>query len=246
MQICHKYITPFFLLITMASSQWSTSPYTQDALWACPGFYSNIVTYPDGSSIIIGIGDNNEIWMQKLDPNGYKQWVPWISVFPSISGLRTFLPDDAGGIYAIIGTQAQRVDKNGNLCWGADGKQIISTGSLTKAITDGKNGFIALFNHFDSLQRATIFRYDSAGTKLWEREIDTGAVQNSFYGDIIGRLGEKTLIYSSKSGYKFIDNTGNNYSTVNESLKNGITVCLIPLHIILQVYRQEQILWDAN
>lgn len=195
-------------LIHCSFSQWSTSPYTQDALWVCPGFSSRIVTYPDGSSIIIGIGDNNEIWMQKLDPYGYKQWLPWVDVFPSISGLRYFLPDDDGGIYAIIGTQAQRVDKNGNLHWGENGKKIIPSGSLTKAITDGKNGFIGIYNYFDSLQRIIVFRYDSSGTKLWEKQIDSSSIQGSISGDITCRLGNKTLLFTTKAEYKISDLNG--------------------------------------
>ncbi|MBP9211197.1 MAG: T9SS type A sorting domain-containing protein [Bacteroidetes bacterium] len=205
-----KKIFGLLLIIAMSgSSQWSKSPYTTDALFACPGFSSRIVSYPDGSSIIIGIGDNNEIWMQKLDPDGYKQWLPWISVFPSISGLRYFLPDDDGGIYAIIGTQAQRVDKNGNSRWGNNGKKIIPSGSLTKAITDGKNGFIGINNYFDSLQRIIVFRYDSTGKKLWERQIDSSSVQGSISGIIVGRLGKKTLIQTSKGACKLIDLEGN-------------------------------------
>jgi hypothetical protein len=172
------------------------------------------VTYPDGSSIIVGIGDNSEIWMQKLDPNGYKQWLPYISVFPSISGLRYFLPDGDGGIYAIIGSVAQRVDKNGNLRWGTNGKTIITPGTnLHRVVSDGMNGFIAIYNRFDSLQRTTVFRYDSSGAKLWEKEIDTSTVQNSFFGDIIGRLGEKALLYSSKSGFIFLQMNGETENT---------------------------------
>jgi hypothetical protein len=217
-----KYSILLLFICQCGFSQWSTSPYTKDALFACPGFYSDLITYPDGSSIIVGIGDANQIWMQKLDPYGYKKWLPWVSVFPSIVGQRTFLPDDDGGIYAIIGTQAQRVDKKGNLRWGVNGKKIIPNGNITKAVTDGKNGFIALYNHFDSLQRITVFRYDTNGTKLWEKEIDTSKTQNSLSGDILGRLGEKTLIYSSKLGFKTISADSVISNVIEDSLKTGL------------------------
>lgn len=197
------------ILTSSAISQWSTLPYTQNALWVCPGFNSDIVTYPDGSSIIIGIGDNNEIWMQKLDANGYKQWLPYVTVFPAMNNaLRYFLPDDDGGIYAIIGSKAQRIDKNGFLRWGENGKQIIPLGSLTKAITDGKNGFIGVYNYLDSLQRVMVFRYDSSGTKIWEKQIDSSITQGSISGNITGRLGNKTLLFTTRGDYKTLDLNG--------------------------------------
>ncbi len=203
------YSPLLFVFPILAFSQWSTTPYTKDALFACPGFYSDIVSYPNGSSIIIGIGDNNEIWMQKLDPYGFKQWLPYVTLFPPISGLRVFLPDDDGGIYAIVGTQAQRVDKNGNLRWGVGGKMIIPSGNITTAITDGKNGFIALYNWFDgSQQRVNVLRYDSTGRKLWVAMIDSSNVQNSLSASIVGRLGEKSLTFSSKAKDKFVDLNG--------------------------------------
>ena len=92
-----------FISLSIVQAQWSTSNMTNQALFACPGFYSEIVTFKDGSSIIIGLGDANETWMQKLDPNGYRQWLPWISVFPATAGTRHFIPDNNGGIYAVIG-----------------------------------------------------------------------------------------------------------------------------------------------
>jgi hypothetical protein len=190
------------------SSQWSTSNETRDALFACPGFYNEIVTFYDGSSIIVGLGDNNETWMQKISPEGYKQWLPWISVYPAINGLRHFVPDDAGGIYAIIGTQAQRIDKSGALCWDSGGKKIIPYGSLTKIVSDGENGFICLYNHTDSLRRVTLYRYDSTGYRVWEKEIDSCIISNTLTGDITGRLGESILIQLSNGNCKVIQSNG--------------------------------------
>jgi len=153
-------------------SQWSTSTYTDSSLYVCPGFYSDILTFEDGSSIILG-ALQSYIFAQKLDPFGYKQWATPVQVLhndSSFIGEEALPPfwtwgghtsDGDGGVilfwYDYRGAYddgvefknnsiyAQRIDKFGTLRWMSDGILVRGPASGKKAVAmanDGQGGCI--------------------------------------------------------------------------------------------------------
>ncbi|MFI5251756.1 MAG: T9SS type A sorting domain-containing protein [Bacteroidota bacterium] len=143
-------------------AQWSTSTRTDSALYVCPGYYSGILTFDDGSSIILG-ALSGYIYAQKLDPKGYKMWSQPAMVFHnnnSAIGTSAYPPfwrwggwvtDGDGGViifwydyrdayntttdYKNNATYIQRVDKYGIVRWD-------STGVLVSGVQSGMKGAI--------------------------------------------------------------------------------------------------------
>jgi len=141
------------MLASQCLAQWSTSTYADSALYVCPGFYPGIITFDDGSSIVLG-ALQSYIYAQKLDPFGYKQWTQPVQVFDNDSSNITDLQapyltqwggwvgDDSGGVilfwydhrggYQDPGSgywynnaiYAQRVDRNGGTKWTQGGAKI--------------------------------------------------------------------------------------------------------------------------
>jgi len=215
------------LLPAVTVAQWATIPHTSQSQWVCPGINSEIVTYPDGSSIIIGIGTGFEIWMQKLNADGYTQWPTWIEAFSSSPlGMRYFVPDDDGGIYAVIANKAQRVDKNGRVCWQAGGITLAPGGDMARVITDGQHGFITMYTEQDSIKRLFLVRYDSSGTLLWKWQMDTSALNAPLTGMIIGRLKDVLSVNTSKSDYYLVDLWGA-YQKIDPEFMRSIAFCTV-------------------
>ncbi len=165
-------VAAHLLFVLQVFSQWSTSTNVDSALYVCPGFYSGILTFDDGSSIILG-ALSGSIYAQKLSASGYKLWVTPVLVFQNDSSdilAEAFSPfyrwgrwasDGDGGIilfwydhrgayndgqeYLSNSLFAQRVDKNGNVRWGSAGVLIrsVETGKKTADIlSDGNGGCI--------------------------------------------------------------------------------------------------------
>jgi hypothetical protein len=111
-----KLLLLSILMFNTAYSQWSTSPYADSGLYVCPGFDPGIVTFDDGSSIVLGLL-SSYIYAQKLDPAGYKVWPQPVEVFHNSSSdmvigdnsERTwFCSDGDGGV--ILFWQDYRMD----------------------------------------------------------------------------------------------------------------------------------------
>jgi hypothetical protein len=138
----------------------------------CPGFYPGIVTFEDGSSIVLGALDSY-IFARKLDEYGYYQWPPvqihyndssfitqgvpglgrtwggWIS--DGDGGVILFWYDHRGahkdgfGIWRSNAIYAQRVDRFGTVLWAPGGvrAQGAETGWKLAGITgDGQEGCV--------------------------------------------------------------------------------------------------------
>ncbi|MFI5251755.1 MAG: T9SS type A sorting domain-containing protein [Bacteroidota bacterium] len=162
----------WFLLQALCYGQWSTSTSTSNALFVCPGYYSGILTFNDGSSIILG-ALSGYIYAQKLDPKGYKMWSQPVMVFHnnnSAIGTSAYPPfwqwgdwvsDDDGGIiifwydyrdayntstdFMNNALYIQHVDKNGIIKWDSSGILVrgVETGLKSAAIVrDGSGGCI--------------------------------------------------------------------------------------------------------
>lgn len=68
-------LTAVFLCVSLANAQWSTSTRAESTLYVCPGFFPGIVTFDDGSSIVLG-ALQSYIYARKLDERGYCVWPP--------------------------------------------------------------------------------------------------------------------------------------------------------------------------
>ncbi len=160
----------FFVLLFIVHcslAQWSTSPDPDSSLYVCPGFTPTICTTQDGSSFIFGMASYN-LWLQKLDPYGYKQWVQPTRVYQNAGSnfvytLPTVL-DNNGSIIVwwkddrnaeldqwFTPTQnalyIQRINKFGQKMWSDTGLQVASlNGGIKRAygVDDGKGGIILL------------------------------------------------------------------------------------------------------
>lgn len=152
-------------------AQWSTSTLAQNALYVCPGFYPGIVTFDDGSSIVLG-ALQSYIFARKLDERGFYLWTPPVQVHHNDSSFITeheindwggWTGDGDGGVilfwYDHRGAYrdslsgdwmnnaiyAQRVDKFGAVRWTSTGIRLQSpeTGLKNGIIaSDGNGGFV--------------------------------------------------------------------------------------------------------
>jgi len=165
----------FFFLLALCSplqAQWSTSTIAESTLYVCPGFYPGIVTFDDGSSIILG-ALQSYIFAQKLDEHGYKQWTNPVQVHHNDTSDITSTPnydqywggwisDGDGGViifwydhrgayfdpddgYKNNAIYAQRVDKFGNILWRQGGVKVKGPESGLKRgdiVNDGQGGCV--------------------------------------------------------------------------------------------------------
>ncbi len=206
----------FFSLLTTANcvyAQWSTSPYADSGLYVCPGFQPGIVTFDDGSSIVLGLL-SSYIYAQKLDAYGNKVWSQPVMVFHNDSSdmsdmtisdnVSWYCSDGDGGVilfwqdyrgayappfygstYQNNTTHIQRVDKYGNVMWGADGITVsgLSEGFSTARIaSDGDSGCVVLLSQVGygypgapNENHLNIARYDGDGIKLWQTVLDSSS-----------------------------------------------------------------------
>lgn len=162
------HLRTIFLLSIFSSisfSQWSKSPDPDSSLYVCPGFTPTIRTTQDGSSFIFGMASYN-LWLQKLDPFGYKQWAQPTHVYQNTGSNSVYtLPsvlDNDGGIIAwwrddrnaeldqwFNLTQnalyMQRINKFGQKMWSDTGIQFAPLDGGIKwayGIDDGTGGVV--------------------------------------------------------------------------------------------------------
>ena len=163
------------LAVHCVFSQWSTSTNAEEALFVCPGFNQGILTFDDGSSTIYGLLDEY-LYVQKLDPYGYKVWQQPVEVFntpgSNSSGTQVgMLSDGNGGVYlwwadrrgAELGqfgyfnnaVYMQYVDKNGQKKWQEGGIQLAPVEGGLKGgtgVIDGQSGIILYMKESDFLR----------------------------------------------------------------------------------------------
>ncbi len=206
------------ILPSAVSSQWSTLVYADQALCVVPGFTPNLLTFDDGSSIVCGAGSNN-IYLQKLDPFGYRRWANYVVAYNldsgGTSGGTTFIDDGKGGAIFWWGDYRgatpgpygpydnaiymQRVDETGGIRWQTNGIQLAPAYTGQKGalgVPDGQGGVIYIVAEQDFLKpgaankaRLWTARFDSAGQMIWKVMIDSSGAQDSFLPFAIARAG---------------------------------------------------------
>ncbi|MCK9409532.1 MAG: T9SS type A sorting domain-containing protein [Bacteroidetes bacterium] len=162
-----SYIILLVTLSVHAFGQWSTSTKAESALYVCPGFEPGIITYSDGSSLVLG-ALSGSIHARKLDQFGNYLWAQPVRLFLNDSAetdigdlpaarRRWYCSDGDGGalVYWYDYTGAyldvdgyknnslfvQLVDKNGNVKWGNGVKLIgIETGKKSALLVNDDSG----------------------------------------------------------------------------------------------------------
>lgn len=158
-----------FFTTNLTLAQWSTSTRAESTLYVCPGFYPGIVTFDDGSSIVLG-ALYHSIYARKLDEYGYYQWTPPVLVHYHDSSAITetiaigdwggWISDGDGGVILFwydhrgaydTGTEfannaiyVQRVDRFGMIRWTPGGVLLNAPPSGRKRagiVNDGQGGF---------------------------------------------------------------------------------------------------------
>jgi len=154
---------------TASYAQWPASSNIENSMFVCPGFLTGIVTFEDGSSIILG-AYSQYIYAQKLDAFGYKQWSspvlvhnnadshigagqmpldPWGAwIDDGDGGVILFWYDQRGSYtsqYVVRNNSiyAQRVDKLGAVRWQPGGVRVKGPESglkLSAGIADDGQG----------------------------------------------------------------------------------------------------------
>lgn len=222
-------------------AQWSTSTLTQNALYVCPGFSPNIITFNDGSSIIAG-GLTNDIFLGKLDERGYRIWPQPVlghhndsTNYPGVTA--RLIPDGGGGAIFVFpdnrgatpgpngyynnALYIQRVDGAGIVRWQNGGIQLAPACTGLKGafpVTDGAGGgvFIVLERDFDhpsatNIERLWGARYDSNGTMLWRRMYDSSTVESSIQLLNVARVSDRVFV-RTMGGTFVVDLNGNRLS----------------------------------
>lgn len=231
-----KYLPLLFSIIicSMESpAQWSTSTYAESALYVCPGFNQDMLTFNDGSSLICGALSDSR-WLQKLDPYGNKLWPQPVQVFntpgTNNSGGSVMIPDGDEGVLLIWGDYRdatlgqygyfnnsqfmQWIDKNGQKKWIEGGIRLSTVENGKKGtigVFDGKGGILLYMRESDFLgpnptnkARSWLRRYSFDGEILWEKDIDSSNINNQVIIHRPIKLGSRIAIYTL-SGLKFID-----------------------------------------
>jgi len=225
------------LVVQNLLAQWSTSTNADSALYVCPGFEPGILSLNDGSSYIAG-GLSDYLYVQKLDPRGYKLWSQPVQVFNTPGtdnlGFFTMITDGLGGLIfvwkdyrgAYVGPDdyynnavyMQRVDKNGNILWQTNGVQIASVdGGIKEAtiVDDGSGGAIVLLGESDfqrqgaaQKERLWIQHYNNNGGKLWNYLIDSSTSAFNVYPPSGLVRLDSITRIPFRNGFKFIDKKG--------------------------------------
>lgn len=183
-----------------AESQWSTSTKAESALYVCPGFEPGLITYSDGSSLVLG-ALSGSIYARKLDQFGNYLWPQPVKIFQA-SGATSVgdLPFESGSWYcsdgdggaivfwydyagAYVGPDdyynnavyMQRVDRNGNLLWRTNGIQVASIDGGNKKIRivdDGNGGAIVNLTESDFRRPGAIKK-----ERMWIKRYNNNAMQ---------------------------------------------------------------------
>jgi len=247
----------FFLLLALCSplqAQWSTSTIAESTLYVCPGFYPGIVTFDDGSSIILG-ALQSYIFAQKLDEYGYKQWTNPVQVHHNDSSDITSTPnydqywggwisDGNGGViifwydhrgayfdpddgYKNNAIYVQRVDKFGNLLWG-NGVKVkgVETGMKDgRIVNDGQGGFILVYGDRG-------FDYPGAPNTNYLKVVRFNNEGQQVWETYIDSGSVIFPYYIFRGGQRLYFSyylTGNNYSRIIDLDGNIVTITRIPV-----------------
>lgn len=135
-------------------AQWSRSSQAESTLYVCPGFYPGLITFLDGSSIVVGVLQSY-VFSQKLDPYGNHLWSSPTQVYHNDSSYITDLPPSFGedwggaisdgdgglivfwydhrgsdrnpqsGIWMNNAIMSQRVNRFGMVSWNTDGLVLV-------------------------------------------------------------------------------------------------------------------------
>ncbi len=191
------FIISFLLMpFAFAQAQWPTT--VEDAIFVDFGLYPRLVVDPDDHSVyVVYLNTDDEILVKKYDQYGFPQWggsavVAAISAnFGQVGITGPVVSDDSGGVILCwedfrntdlpqIGLPEeseiyiQRVDINGQVRYGPNGKRISGPASeglhrLGDLKPDYHDGFVvAYFDEIDS-SRSYCKRFDRQGSLLWER-----------------------------------------------------------------------------
>gem|GEM_PF-3886727 len=130
-----KLFIAFLLTVNFSLAQWSTSTVAESALYVCPGFMQQVITYDDGSSFICGLLSDYR-YVQRLDPYGNKVWPKPVQVFYTpgtnslgtglidASGHRSFKFSKIGGVWALSIINFYQIEKAACLSLGHHSKMI--------------------------------------------------------------------------------------------------------------------------
>ncbi len=229
------------LLVTVSFTQWSTSPDPDGSLYVCPGFTPTIRTTQDGSSFIFGMASYN-LWLQKLDPYGFKQWMQPTQVYKNAGSVFVYtLPtvlDNDGGIIVwwkddrnaeldrwFSPTQnalyMQRVNKFGQKVWSDTGIQIAPLDGGIKwgyGVDDGAGGVILFFVERDFYRTNKTNKEYSKLIRyntFGKKEWEVLIDTSSINGTIPNSQPyrlKQQILYYSQNGWKVIDTAGNKMS----------------------------------
>lgn len=185
------------LIPVPAHAQWSTSLAVDN--FACHAIrpQTDLVAVSDGAGGVVSAwvdirsGSRYDLYAQRTDADGFNLWPPDGAVVDTATTgtmqVLTGCPDDSGGVIlvwqhaggpAANRLLAQRIDRNGQLRWGANFR--VSTPNVTQTlpqvVPDGSGGAIVLWA--DWWQGATIAnvygqRIDRNGTRLWGTKGDS-------------------------------------------------------------------------
>ena len=177
-----------FMLIGIASAEWTTSPTQNLPLCTAQNeqhFPVLVADEKDGA--IVAWSDarnaNRDIYAQRVSATGDVLWKPdGISIcdLPSSQSWPLIVGDTQGGGILVWGdtrhgnqdSYAQRIDADGNKLWGAEGVPVCTHPTLqddVNAIADGKGGVIVVWEDWrNENQDIYAQRIDSTGKPLWE------------------------------------------------------------------------------
>ena len=181
-------ILSLFIVIGMASAEWTPSPTENLPLCTAQNEQHFPVLVPDGKDgAIVAWSDarnaNRDIFAQRVSATGDMLWqtegIP-ICDLPSSQSWPLMVSDMDGGAILVWGdtrhgnqdSYAQRIDADGNILWGSEGVPVCTDPTLQddlNAISDGKGGVIIAWEDWrNGNQDIYAQRIDSSGKTLWE------------------------------------------------------------------------------
>jgi hypothetical protein len=229
-------ICSILLLNGMLFSQWSTDP--NNTLIVGYGLDPHICSDSAGGCYITYDYDNiyypRKLGLERLDRYGYKPW----GILKQIQGefpqqyKAQIVEDGEGGVIVsytdqyegspniIYNVRVQRIDSSGNFLWGQTGVRVTLEGinnSQQKIVSDGHGG--AVVEWINHLAEYKINRISSEGQRMWG---DSGIVlgTNGYYDpvELIRTTNNKYVANSERNVYRYIDENGNIFCTINVTL----------------------------
>ena len=229
-------ICSILLLNGMLFSQWSTDP--SNTLIVGYGLDPHICSDSTGGCYITYDYDNiyypRKLALERLDRYGYKPWGTLKQIqgeFPQQYKAQ-IVEDGEGGVIVsytdqyegspsiIYNVRVQRIDSSGNFLWGQTGVRVTFDGinnSQQKIVSDGHGG--AVVEWINHLAEYKINRISSEGQRMWG---DSGIVlgTNGYYDpvELIRTTNNKYVASAERNVYRYIDENGNIFCTINVTL----------------------------